>query len=149
MATVINGVSYNAIASAFPGGASSPTAGSYYATPPLAESPGESAIKNNDLHISFAAINGVGRKRMNSIGREIYLTLVVCGTSVGDCESKKNAVISNIAGLARFSVTSDGGTARPGCVAIEGSVRSSKRFTMGTAVCCLIQMAFQQLSDSN
>ena len=128
---------------------SSPTAGSYYAVPPIGEPGRESAADYEELMNTWPGVDNVGIKRLGFRGRKLMFDVVIVGASKSACETTKNTILDAASALARYTAKVDGGTSRPGCKLVKGSGNITRWFTIGTKICCILELHLIQLSDSN
>ncbi len=144
----INGTSYADFSTAFAGAGSNPVAGIYYCLDPFGDPPREGPLEYDEMSVKFTGkLDGFGRKRMYWKGREIYVDLVVADTDDQAAETRKNTFFDTITGLARFSITVPGGTARPGCKLLSHVM--GPWYTIGTCRCVVVKLLFLQMSTTN
>ena len=112
----MNGTTYNPFTAAFVASVSTPAAGVYYSLMPWGAPPTEGNIAYEDRLGSFPGVNGMWRKRYGSRMRHIAARVIIADTTEALVETRKNALIATLEGLARFNANVPGGTVRAGCV---------------------------------
>ena len=148
-ATIPSNSGVGPITSAFSGGSSSPDAGVYYATPPIGEPPREGSIERDEILNTWPGVDWVGTKNLGKRGRKIIFDIIIVAASKTAVEAAANTIKDAASASARYTVQTDGGTARPGCKLVRGSGQITRWFTIGTMICANLELAFVQLSDSN
>lgn len=148
-ATIPGHASLAAFPTAFSGGSSTPTAGVYYAVPPMGEPGREGVPEYEEILASFPGVDGVGTKRLGFRARKIVFEIIIVGADRSACETSKNAIFDAATALARYSVKVEGGTERQGCKLVRGAGIPERSYTITDKICLVVPLVFIQLSETN
>mgnify|MGYP001571141010 CR=1 FL=1 len=147
---VINSVTYNDLAQAWPAGVL--TAGTYIPTgepPEYGQPPAEGRPVYDRRRVSFPGLPAVGEKDMGGNAprsRTLWVDIVIVGT-VTTCETARAALLLSLATNTRYTITLPGTTARQGCKLVGDT--QPKFFTLEDKVLSCFTLTFEQLSEAN
>jgi len=149
----INGVNYYNLGNAFSGGGC-PVTGVYYAIPPLGHAPRMGPEQNDWMPVDFGGIDGVWTKDRGFRRREIFVQLVILGSSKADVESKLNTLQTSVIQRARYTITMPGGTQLQGCKVVTGQCTPISEDCWGgvggnNLLIQVVSLHFVQLSRTN
>lgn len=145
----INGQYYYVFTDAFTLGTTI-TAGIYYALPPYGAPPRISPVTYDYRNIPYPGINWQFTKNYGKRTRDIYVELIVVGTTKSDCEGRLRTLYDSVEQMARYSIVWPGtSTEYQGCKLMPGGANVIDHFTIDNCVCCSVGLRFWQLSETN
>lgn len=122
------------------------TAGTYYLFEPLGMGPTESAPEYEEQRVTYPGVDGAGIKRYGFRGRIITCEMGFFYPTKTECETNKNTFHSNISGLASFSITVPGGTARTYCRLVSCTPMGWSQY--GLNMVLKMRYVFQQIREA-